>query len=73
MYWSKKGYVFYVDGEESWRVDGPVADVEQFILISTECMGYRDGNRNKPSDILKNAVLPDAFEVDYVRVYDETL
>ncbi len=69
--WSKSGYIFYVDGKESWRVDGPVSDVEQFILISTECMGYRDGNRNKPSDILKNAVLPDAFVVDYVRVYDE--
>lgn len=71
LYWSKKGYVFYVDGKESWRVDGPVSDVEQFILVSTECMGYRDGNRNQPSKTLKKVVLPDAFVVDYVRVYDE--
>ena len=71
LYWSKKGYVFYVDGKESWRVDGPVSDVEQFILVSTECMGYRDGNRNQPSEMLKKALLPDAFVVDYVRVYDE--
>ena len=25
----------------------------------------------KPAEILKKAVLPDAFIVDYVRVYDE--
>lgn len=71
MYWGKAGYIFYVDGKESWRIGGPVSDIEQFILISTECMGYRDGNRNKPSEILKKAVLPDAFIVDYVRVFDE--
>jgi beta-glucanase (GH16 family) len=71
MYWSKSGYIFYVDGKVSWRVDGPVSDVEQFILISTECLGYRNGNRNQPSEILKKAVLPDAFIVDYVRVFDE--
>jgi len=71
MDWSKSGYIFYVDGKESWRVDGPVSDIEQFILVSTECQGYRSGNRDQPSDELKKAVLPDAFIVDYVRVYDE--
>jgi beta-glucanase (GH16 family) len=67
--WSPNGYVYYVDGKESWRVDGPVSDREQFILISTECMGYREGNQ--PNEVLKKAVLPDYFIVDYVRVYDE--
>ncbi len=67
--WSRDGYVYYVDGKESWRVDGPVSDREQFILISTECQGYRSGN--EPRADLKEAVLPDAFIVDYVRVYDE--
>jgi len=71
VHWKKDGYVFYIDGKESWRTDGPVSDVEQFILVSTECMGYRSGNRNQPSEVLKKAVLPDAFVVDYVRVYDE--
>jgi beta-glucanase (GH16 family) len=67
--WSKDGYIYYVDGEESWRVDAPVSDQEQFVLVSTECNGYREGNQ--PADELKNAVLPDAFVVDYVRVFDE--
>ena len=71
MDWSKSGYVFYVDGKASWRIDGPVSDVEQFILVSTECNGYRGGNRNQPAAILKRAVLPDAFIVDYVRVFDK--
>jgi beta-glucanase (GH16 family) len=69
--WSEEGYVFYVDGKETWRIDGPVSDTEQFILVSTECQGYRQGNRDKPSGELEKAVLPDAFIVDFVRVYDE--
>jgi len=71
MHWSKTNYVFYVDGKESWRVDGPVSHTEQFILVSTECEGYRKGSRDQPSARLKTAVLPDAFVVDFVRVYDE--
>ena len=67
--WSKKGYDFYIDGIFDGHLDGPVSDTEQFILISTECKGYRSGNQ--PSELLKTAVLPDAFVVDYVRVYDQ--
>ncbi len=67
--WSRDGYTFYIDGAESWRLAGPVSDTEQFILVSTECLGYRNGDTPHPD--LKNAVLPDAFVVDYVRVYNE--
>jgi beta-glucanase (GH16 family) len=68
LHWSPTGYAFYVDGKETWRISGPVSHREQFILVSTECMGYREGS---PSPILKNIKLPDYFVVDYVRVYDE--
>ncbi|MDF2927221.1 MAG: bglA 1 [Paenibacillaceae bacterium] len=67
--WSPDGYTYYIDGKESWHVDGPVSDIEQFILVSTECEGYRKGDG--PREDLKSAVLPDYFIVDYVRVYDE--
>ena len=67
--WSPGGYVFYVDGQETWRFNEAVSHTEQFILISTECKSYR--KNNQPCDELKNAVLPDCFEVDFVRVYDE--
>jgi len=64
--WTKDGAE--LDGKESWKVVGPVSHREQFIVVSTECMGYRNG---APSPLLKNAILPDYFIVDYVRVYDE--
>ena len=56
--------------------------MEQFILVSTEPRGYRnvgandggltDGQRTwgKPDPKLFEVVLPDFFEVDFVRVYD---
>ena len=67
MDWSPMGYVFYVDGKETWRISGPVSHREQFIMVSAECDGYRKGSA---SPLLKKAVLPDYFIVDYVRVYD---
>ncbi len=48
---------------------GPVSAVEQFILVTTECHGYRQGNAPEPE--LRAAKLPDYFEVDYVRVFDD--
>ncbi len=68
LHWSPDGYVFYADGKVSWEIDGPVSHREQFILVSAECKGYRKGG---PAPELKNAVLPDYFVVDYVRVYDD--
>jgi len=65
--WTPTEYVFYTDGKETWRVDGPVSHREEFILVSTECGGYRQG---KPSAALKKAKVPDYFIVDYVRVFD---
>ena len=56
--WSKEGSVTI----------GPVSQVEQFILVSTECHGYRENGT--PDPLLEQAVLPDYFEVDHVRVFD---
>ena len=77
--WTPDEYIYYIDGKESWRCSEAVSQTEQFILVSTECMGYRWLNvltgepwqTNTPDPALKKAVLPDAFIVDYVRVYDE--
>jgi beta-glucanase (GH16 family) len=77
--WSRNGYVFYADGQKVGEVGGPVSQVEQFILVSTECHGYRGPGFTAPGkhpigvpcELLKKAVLPDYFEVDFVRVYDE--
>ena len=66
--WSGGDYIFYIDGKEHWRFNGPVSGIEEFILVSTECAGYREG---APSPLLKKENLPDYFIVDYVRVFDE--
>ena len=66
--WSRTGYVYYVDGKETWRFNEVVSDREQFILIGAECKGYRTGG---PAPELKQAKLPDSCVVDYVRVFDE--
>ncbi len=80
--WTKEGYIFYADGKEVGRQmapECPVSEVDQFILVSTECHGYRGSFKpgmgeewsGTPDPLLFKAVLPDFFEVDYVRVFDE--
>ena len=68
LLWDKSGYTFYIDGEVSWHTDGPVSEIEQFILISTEPSGYRHED-HQPTEAAKAAV-GDTFIVDYVRVFD---
>ncbi len=85
--WNEDGYTFYADGKlvgVQCPPECPVSEVEQFILVSTECHGYHRafGQENDfagSADVwqgtaveeLKSAVLPDEFVVDFVRVFDE--
>jgi beta-glucanase (GH16 family) len=63
LWWKPDGYIFYVDGKETWKTDdGGVCQVPLYIKLSDE-IGKWGG------DITK-AKLPDRFLVDYVRVYD---
>jgi beta-glucanase (GH16 family) len=67
--WEPDGYTFYYDGiQTGHKACRAVSHTDQFILVSTECQGYRSGDH--PSEALKKAVLPDAFVVDHVRVFD---
>jgi beta-glucanase (GH16 family) len=62
LLWLPTGYVFYVDGQETWRSsEGGVSQVAEFIKL-TEEIGEWGGEIEKAS-------LPDYCEVDYVRVY----
>ena len=62
VWWKPDEYIFYVDGTETWRTNKAVSQVPEYIKLSDE-IGKWAG------DIAK-ARLPDAFLVDYVRVYD---
>lgn len=65
LHWTAQEYVFYVDGKESWRTTaGGVSQVPEYLKL-TEEIGDWGGD-------IKQAVLPDYTEVDYVRVYDLT-
>lgn len=68
MLWDKSGYTYYFDGKETAHTDGPVSDTEQFVLLSTEVKGYRNG---KPKTDYTEEDLNDCFIADYVRVFDE--
>jgi beta-glucanase (GH16 family) len=63
LVWLPTEYVFYVDGKETWRsAAGGVCQVPLYVKL-TEEIGQWGGD-------IKQAALPDYFEVDYVRVYD---
>ena len=68
--WEKDYYRYYVDGEMTWELKSPtpISQIEQFILLSTEAVGYRNSQWNQWDD-LKEAV-GDTFMVDYVRVFE---
>ena len=63
LWWKPDEYIFYVDGKETWRTKASgVCQVPEYIKLSDE-IGIGAGD-------IKKAKLPDAFLVDYVRVYD---
>ena len=63
LLWQPEEYVFYVDGEETWRTSaGGVSQVPAYIKLTDEV--------GKWAGEIQNAQLPDYFYVDYVRVYD---
>jgi beta-glucanase (GH16 family) len=61
--WYPDQYVFFIDGKETWRTSaGGVAQAPNFVLFSDEIVPWGSGP-------IENAILPDYFYVDYVRVY----
>lgn len=59
--WTEAGYVFYIDGEETWRTQKAISKRSLYIILSME-VGKWAGDISK-------AKLPDSLYVDYVRVY----
>lgn len=63
LWWATNEYVFYADGQETWRASaGGVSQVPQYIKLTEEI--------GKWAGAIQEAKFPDYFEVDYVRVYD---
>jgi beta-glucanase (GH16 family) len=63
LLWMPTEYVFYVDGQETWRTKaGGVCQVPLYIKLSDEIGNW--------AGAISKAKVPDQFLVDYVRVYD---
>lgn len=65
--WQKDHYAFYVDGKPAWRVTEAVSSAPQFLMLTAE---MESGLWDKRYSLKQSAgLLPDAWHVDYVRVY----
>jgi beta-glucanase (GH16 family) len=61
--WTPEKYGFFVDGYKYYEVTTGISHIEEYLILSMEI----------PSEEkeIKNMVLPDAFIVDYVKVYQK--
>ncbi len=68
LYWTPEEYVFYIDGEETWRTNaGGVSQVPSFMQLTTEITTMEGKTWNGK---IETANLPDYFLTDWARVYD---
>lgn len=61
--WTEDEYIFYVDGEETWRTTTAVSHRDEYMILSTELTGWGG------DPALGN--FPDEVVFDYVRVYKQ--
>jgi hypothetical protein len=61
--WTPEKYAFFVDGLKYYEVTEAISHIEQYIILSMELPSTEEG--------LKDALFPDAFIIDYVRVYQK--
>jgi len=77
MLWEPDGYTCFVDGVQHGPKVGKegneaVSHTDEFILITTEAKWYRNNRMTGKGvpELEATAAAGDAFEVDYVRVFD---
>ncbi len=68
--WYPDVYVFFIDGRETWRTQaGGVSQAPNFVILSCEIGNFGTGPDAWGTGPIEEAVLPDYFYADYVRVY----
>ncbi len=66
MWRAEDGYIFYVDGRETWRSKGGgVCPLDGYMLLTVESAAWAGSGTEKSIK-----ALPAQMEVDYVRVWD---
>ena len=70
--WEEDGFTFFVDGVQSGeKLTGVCSDTEEFILLGTECIGYRSHIPGFYASYDGMVKKNDKFVVDYVRGFDK--
>ena len=74
LLWEPDGYTVFIDGRQSgFKVgdgkDEAVSHAEQFLLVTTELMGFRK-NGTHDKEVEEAWRSGDSFDVDFVRVFD---
>ncbi|MBZ0256912.1 glycoside hydrolase family 16 protein [bacterium] len=59
--WTPEKYAFFVDGLKFYEVTQAISHIDEYMILSMELPSKMEE--------LKNAVFPDVFVVDYVKVY----
>jgi len=59
--WTPEKYAFFVDGFKYYELTSAISHIEEHLILSMELPGSMEG--------LKDAIFPDVFIVDYVKVY----
>ena len=62
LLWIPEEYIFYIDGDETWRTKKAVSHHKEHIIFSI-LTSESEAGRLKPKEF------PDAMELDWVRVY----
>lgn len=61
--WSEDGYIFFIDGKETWRTDAGGGCTNELYLMLSDEMGGWSGDPGKAEN------LPDKTLIDYIRVW----
>ncbi len=72
LLWLPDRYEFYIDGVLDGVITEYVSQRPEFLLISTEVMGYRHKNHRPTEEAQRLPETGDTFLVDHVRVFDIT-
>lgn len=61
--WTPEKYVFFVDGYKFYEVTNGLSQIEEYLILSMEIPSK--------AEEIKDTIFPDAFIVDYVKVYQK--
>jgi len=61
--WTPEKYAFFVDGYKFYEVTNGLSQIEEYLILSMEIPAK--------AEEIKNTIFPDAFIVDYVKVYQK--